>query len=88
MQDAASYQKLLDLAEDDGCILPGITAGNALCLSLNRPGQGGSLEAKERGLPSLALDSVLGGSAFKLDPGTASRLMELFLQEFLRRKLR
>ena len=32
---------------EEGCILPGITAGNALCLSLNRPRQGGIIKVKE-----------------------------------------
>ena len=30
------------------CLLPGITAGNALCLSLNRPGQEGVITVNER----------------------------------------
>ena len=34
---------------EEGCILPGITAGNTLCLPLNRPEQGGGIiTVKER----------------------------------------
>ena len=37
-----------EMGWEEGCILLGITAGNALCLSLNRPGQGGLFEVKEQ----------------------------------------
>ena len=34
-------ERPMDQRREEGCLLPGITAGNALCLSLKRPRKGG-----------------------------------------------